>query len=110
MNRWAKALLAPDKGANKRALQKEGEHPFHRERLPNHAARVAREVCPVGPELESHRNARNYSHGKIESEYLRPKPSGLVVLLFSGSIGIPFPVNNKPGKPHGELRKQVIIR
>jgi hypothetical protein len=53
MNTRAKALLAPDKGANKRALHEKGEHPFHRERLLNHAARVAREVGLVGPDWNS---------------------------------------------------------
>ena len=35
---WAKALLAEEEEAEKSRFQKEGEHAFHRQRLPDHAA------------------------------------------------------------------------
>src|SRR6266702_1132047 len=102
-------FLAPDQCADERALQEESEHPFHRQRLANHAAGILRKVCPIRSELEFHRNAGHDTDRKIESENLGPKSDGLVVFFITGPQRAPFPVNQKPSQPHGELWKQVVI-
>src|SRR6266496_3741691 len=102
-------FLAPDQRADERALQEEREHPFHRQRLTDHATSVFRKVRPVRSELKLHRNAGDDTDRKIESENLGPKPDGLIVFFVPSSQGAPFPVNEKPSQPHGELRKEVVI-
>src|SRR3954466_8267687 len=71
-------FLAEDQGADERALQEEREHAFHGQRLANDTAGILRKVGPVRSELEFHRNPRDHTDGKIKSEYLGPKPDGLV--------------------------------
>src|SRR4029077_5640591 len=109
MSARSESFLAPDQRANERAFEKECEHPFHRQRLANYAASILRKVCPIRSELEFHRNAGDDSDGKIKSEDFRPEPNRLIVFFVTGSKGAPFPVNQKPGQPHGELWKQVVI-
>src|ERR1700677_2349555 len=110
MKTWTKPLFAPDERADKCALHEKGEHAFHGQRLPDDRTRIAREVGPVGPELKFHRNAGDDTHGEIESENFGPKSSSHIVLLIPGAQRTPLPVNQKPGQPHGELGKQVVIR
>src|SRR6266550_6412167 len=105
----SESSLTPDQRTNERALQEEREHPFHRQRLPNHAAGILRKIRPIRSELEFHRNAGHDTDGKIKSENLRPKPDRLIVFFVPSSKGAPFPVNEKPSQPHGELWKQVVI-
>src|SRR5205809_8114456 len=105
----AESFLAPDQRADERALQKEREHPFHRQRMANHAAGILRKVCPIRSELKFHRNAGDDSDREIQSENLRPKPNSLVVFLVTSSERAPFPVNDEPRQPHCELREQVVI-
>jgi hypothetical protein len=102
--------LAPDQRADKCALQKERKHPFHRQRLPDHASRKTREVGPVRAELKFHRNARHHAHGKIQTENSRPKTQGLIVLFVTRAQGHPLPPHQKPREPHGELRKEIMVR
>src|SRR5438309_4121939 len=103
------SFLTPDQCADERALQEEREHSFHRQRLSYHAAGILRKVCPVRSELEFHRNAGHDSDREIQSENLGPKSNRLVVFIIAGAERAPFPVNQKPSQPHGELRKQVVI-
>ena len=105
----AQSFLTPDQRTDKRAFQKKREHALHRERLANHATGIARKGGPIGSELKFHRNAGNNTDGKVDTEDFCPEPGCLVVLLFSGSIGLPFPINQKPRQPHRELRKQVMV-
>src|SRR5207244_10109111 len=109
MSARSESFLTPDQCTNERALQEEREHPFHRQRLSDHAAGVLRKVCPIRSELKLHRNAGDDSDGKIKSENFRPKPNRLIVFFVPSSKGAPFPVNQKPSQPHGELWKQVVI-
>src|SRR6476620_1694150 len=79
MSTRSQSCLTPDQRTDKRALQEEREHSFHRQRLSDHAAGILRKVCPVRSELEFHRNAGDDADGKIKSENLGPKSDGLVV-------------------------------
>jgi hypothetical protein len=63
-------------------------------------------VCPITPpayresprsELKFHGNAGDNAHGKIQSEYLGPKPDGFVVLFIPGPQRTPLPVHKEPG-------------
>src|SRR6266550_3638376 len=103
------SFLTPDQCADERALQEEREHSFHRQRLTDDATSVFRKVRPVRSELEFHRNAGHDANREIQSENLRPKPNRLIVFFVPSSKGAPFPVNEKPSQPHGELWKQVAI-
>src|SRR5712675_1326421 len=68
------SFLTPDQRTNERALEKEREHSFHRQRLSNYSAGIFGKIRPVRSELEFHRNAGDDADGKIQSENLRPKP------------------------------------
>src|SRR6202040_248725 len=109
MSARAQSFLAPDQCADERALQKEREHPFHRQRLSDYATGVFGKVRPVRSELEFHRDAGDDTDGEIQSENLRPKPNRLVVFFVTASERAPFPVNQKQREPHGELWKEVVI-
>src|SRR4029077_15628697 len=109
MSARSEAFLAPDQSADKRALEKEREHPFHGQRLSNHSAGVFRKVSPVRSELKLHRNAGDDADREVQSENLRPKPDRSIVFFIARPEGAPFPVNNEPREPHGELREQVVI-
>ena len=109
MSARPESFLTPDQCADERALQEEREHPFHRQRLSDHAAGILRKVCPVRSELEFHRNAGDDSDREIQSENLGPKPNRLIVFFVAGPQRAPFPVNHEPRQPHRELRKQVVI-
>src|SRR6266550_2643695 len=87
----AESFLAPDQRTDKRALQEEREHPFHRQRLTDDATSVFGKVRP------------------IRSENFRPKSDGLVVFIIAGAERAPFPVNDEPRQSHRELWKQVVI-
>src|ERR1700686_2058741 len=82
-------FLTPDQRADKRALEKEREHPFHRQRLSDDATGVFGKVRPVRPELKLHRNAGDDTDGEVESEDLRPKPNRLLVFFVTGPDGAP---------------------
>ena len=83
MSARAESFLAPDQRTDERALQKEREHAFHRQRLSDHATGVFGKVRPVRSELKLHRNAGDDADGKIKSEDLGPKPNGLVVFFVT---------------------------
>src|SRR5262249_21436296 len=103
------SFLAPDQGADKRALEKESEHALHGERLSDHAACVFGKVRPVRSELELHRNSGDDADREIKSENLGPKSNSLIVFFVTGPERAPFPVNDEPRQPHRQLREQVVI-
>src|SRR6266699_1057388 len=109
MSARSESFLTPDQRTNERALQEEREHAFHRQRLSDDATGVFGKVRPVRSELKLHRNAGDDADREIESEDLGPKSDGLVVLIIAGAEGAPFPVNDEPRQPHGELRKEIVI-
>ena len=102
-------LLAPDERADERALEQEGEHPFHRQRLSDDAARVLREVRPVRPELELHRDAGDHADGEVQPEDPRPEPGRRGVALVTGPQRAPFPEHEEPRQPHRELREEIVV-
>src|ERR1700720_2535080 len=106
----SESLFAPNESTDKRAFQEKGEHTFHRQRLPYHSACITCEVSPIGPELKFHRNTGDDANGKIKTEDLCPKPGRFIVLFLSRPERPPFPINQKPSQPHGELRKQIMVR
>src|SRR4029077_2095223 len=107
MSARSESFFAPDQRANERALQKEREHAFHRQRLSNYSAGISGKIRPVRAELKFHRDSGDDADGEIESENFCPKPNRAIVFLVTTSERAPFPVNQKPRQPHGELRKQV---
>src|SRR5690242_2683326 len=74
----AQSFLAPDQRPNERALEKEREHPFHRQSLANYSAGIFGKIGPVRSELKLHRNAGDDTYREIQSENLGPKSDGLV--------------------------------
>src|SRR5437016_7894629 len=109
MSARSESFLTPDQRTNERALEKEREHSFHRQRLSNYSAGIFGKIRPVRSELKLHRNAGDDADREIKSEDLRPKANGLVVFFVPGSKGAPFPINEEPRQPHGELRKEIVI-
>src|ERR1700731_3454812 len=69
----AESFLTPDQRADERALEKEREHPFHRQRLSDDATGVFGKIRPVRSELEFHRDAGDDTDREVESENLGPK-------------------------------------
>src|SRR4029077_5997793 len=86
----AQSFLAPDQRPNERALEKEREHPFHRQCLANYSAGIFGKIRPVRSELKLHRNAGDDPDGKIKSENLGPKSNRLVVFIIAGAERAPF--------------------
>src|SRR5690242_14185131 len=84
MRARSQSFLAPDQRTDERALEKECEHSFHRQRLANYSAGIFGKVCPIRSKLEFHRNAGDDTDREIESEDLRPKPDSLVVFFITG--------------------------
>src|SRR5258707_6323933 len=82
MSARAQSFLAPDQRPNERALEKEREHPFHRQRLSNYSAGIFGKIRPVCSELEFHRNAGHDADREIQSENLGPKSDVLVVIII----------------------------
>src|SRR5437588_2524012 len=109
MSARSQSFLAPDQRPNERALEKEREHSFHRQRLSDDATSVFGKVRPVRSELKLHRNAGHDADREIQSENLGPKANGLVVFIIAGAERAPFPVNDEPRQPHRELRKEIVI-
>jgi hypothetical protein len=107
---WPEPLLAKDQGPDKGALEQEGKHPLHRQRLPDDAARVLREVRPVRPELELHRDTGDHADGEIQPEDPRPETGRRCVPLVTGPQRTPFPEHEEPREPHRQLREQVVVR
>src|SRR5205814_10315096 len=83
MSARSEPYLTTDQRANERALEKEREHAFHRQRLSDHAAGVFGKVRPVRSELKLHRNAGDDADREIESEDLGPKPDRLIVFFVT---------------------------
>src|SRR5258708_37860768 len=79
------SLLSPDQRADKRALEKEGEHTLHCQCLADDCASILGEAGPVGSELKFHWNSRHYSDREVESKDSGPEPCSPIVLLISGS-------------------------
>src|ERR1700675_340483 len=109
MSARSESFLTPNQRTDERALEKEREHPFHRQRLSDHTAGILRKVCPIRSELKLHRNAGDDADGEIESEDLRPTPDRLIVFFFTGPQRAPFPVTDEHRQTHRELRKQVVV-
>src|SRR6266480_7720392 len=85
-------FLAPDQRTDKRALQEEREHPFHRQRLSDDATGVFGKVRPIRSELEFHRNSGHDADREIESEDLGPKPDRMIVFFITGPQRAPFTI------------------
>src|SRR5713226_4387675 len=67
--------------AQKCRLQKEGEHSFHRQRLPDHPSGDSREPRPVRAELKFYWNAGHHPEHKIDSKDARPEARAVVIDL-----------------------------
>src|SRR5262245_32384838 len=67
------------------------------------------EPRPVRPELKLHRDAGDDPDGEVEAEDTGPETRCVRVALIAGLQRAPFPEDQEPGQPHGELGKQVVI-
>src|SRR4051812_30221978 len=109
MGELAQPLLAIEEQPKECRLEEEREHAFHRQRLPDHATSRSRKMRPIGAELEFHRNPSHDSQHKVDSEYLRPEPGGLVVVLVVLPECHRLQKDDQRCKTHCELGKQVVI-
>ena len=88
--KWAQlgeALLAEEEEAEESRLEEEGEDAFHGQRLADDAAGAARELRPVGAELEFHGNAGDDAEEEVDGEDFRPEARGLVVAVVCRCAG-----------------------
>jgi hypothetical protein len=71
------ALFAEEEEAEEGRFEEEGEDAFHGEGLADDAAGAARELRPVGAELELHGNAGDDAEQEVDGEDLGPEARGL---------------------------------
>src|SRR5438067_10933554 len=109
MSARSEPFFAPAQCADERALQEEGEHAFHRQRLSDDATGVFGKVCPIRSELELHRNSGDDADREIQSENLGPKPDGLTVFIIARAERAPSPLNDESRTSHRELQQALRI-
>src|SRR5256885_76895 len=78
-------LFTEQEQAKEARFEKEREHPFHRQCLPDHSPRGLRKRRPVRPKLKFHRNTCNDAESKIDPEDSRPKSRRAIVVFIAGS-------------------------
>ena len=106
---FAQPLLAVEEQPEEGRFQKEGEAAFHGQGLSDDAAGEAREMRPVGAELEFHRDSGHHADDEVDAENLRPEAGGPVVALVVGLERQSFQNHDQRRQSHGQLRKQVVI-
>src|SRR6476646_4026124 len=106
----AEAFFAIQEQSQERGFKKEREHALHHQRLADHAAGDAREMRPVGAELEFHGNPGDHAENEVDPKYFCPETGGLIVsfLVRAQCQGLQY--HDQQGQPHGELRKEVMKR
>lgn len=110
MNGLAEPLFAEEENAEERRFKEKGKDSFHGERLADDPAGVSGELGPVCTELKFHGNARDDSHGEIDSEDLSPE-SGRVVEAFVPRPAVPpLQKNDEKSEPHRQLGEKVVVR
>src|SRR5207248_10694239 len=101
-------LLAVDDEAKEGRPENEGKDAFHRERLPDDAARESGEARPVGAELEFERDAGRYADGEVDAEHAQPEARRrgrfLVVLAQRADLE----EQREEREAHGELREEIM--
>src|SRR5579863_5538073 len=71
----AEAFLAVEEESQECRLEKESEHAFHGQSLPDHPSGKTREVRPVRAELEFHGDAGDDAKKEVDAEDPRPETS-----------------------------------
>src|SRR5581483_5398636 len=104
----AEPPLAEEEEAEEPGLEKEREDALHRERLPDHAPRRAREARPVRPELKLHRDAGDDSHREVDREDPAPEARGRIVPRLAGAQRRRLEEHDEEREPHRELREEVV--
>ena len=108
MCQLAEALFAVEEEAEEGRLQEEGEGAFHGQRLTNDATREAREMRPVGTELEFHGNAGDDAEDEADAEDLRPEARRGVIAFVVLPQTNRLQRHHQRGQAHGELREEVV--
>ena len=101
-------FLAEQEQAEEGRFEEEGEHPLHRQRLADHAAREAREPRPVGSELELHGNAGDDAEDEVDGEQSTQDTRGLGVAAIGPPDRHHLADDDQRGEAHGQLREQIV--
>src|SRR5215469_15708866 len=109
MGPWPKPFLAPDECSYEGALEKKCEHALHRQGLAYDRPGVLGEGRPISPELEFHRNSCDDPYREVESENPSPESRRPVIFFVPSPQSPPFPINQEPGQPHGQLGKKIMV-
>src|SRR5436309_1732283 len=105
----AEGLFTEEEEAQESRFQEESECAFHCQGLRNDPTRVGREKCPVGAELEFHRDARDDSKDEGDGENLAPEMHGIIVAFVLAHQVQDLEDHQQQRQPHSELREQVVI-
>lgn len=101
---------SPNKSTPRNDDSKKGEHPFHRQRLPDDAACVFGELGPVGAELKFERNARDDPERETQRKDAGPESRDLVIMVPLTEQVTRAQIHQQQGESHRELRKEVVKR
>ncbi len=101
-------LFSEEKEPEEGGFEEEGKDAFHGEGLADDAAGDAREMRPVGPELELHGNSGDDAHDEVDSEDLSPETRGVLIERIAGADGYRLQDDDEQRKAHGQLGKQVM--
>jgi hypothetical protein len=101
--------LAEHEQAEERRFEEEGEHAFHRQRLPDDAAGDLREARPVRAELKLHRQAGDDADGEVDAEDPNPEPRRVVPLRAPGAERCSLHDDDEQRQSECQLRKQIVV-
>ena len=102
-------LFAEQEDAEEGRFDEEGEGSFHCQRLRDDIAGKDGEACPVGAELELHRDPRHHAHNEGDGKDPGPEAGSYVIALVLTPQVQRFEDEDKQGQPHRELGKEIVI-
>src|SRR6185369_5718869 len=104
----AQAFFPIQEQAQECRFEKEREHAFHGQSLPDYTAGIAREVGPVGAELKFHGNSSYHTNHEVDPEYACPESRSFVVNLVLASQAQGLENHDQWCQSHGELREKIV--
>ena len=109
MSELRETLFTEEEEAEEGRFEEEGEDAFHGEGLADDAASSARELRPVGAELELHRDAGDDAEQEVDREDLRPEARCLVPAVIAGAQSDELHDHHQQRQAHGELREEIVV-
>ena len=102
-------LLSEEEEAEEGGFEKEGEDSFHGKRHSDDAAGAARELSPVGAELELHGDSGDHAEQEVHGEDPGPEAGRDIVLCVARLQRQRLQHDDEQRQAHGELGEEVVI-